>query len=1579
MKRILKRRLSLLLAILMLLSCFAGNISEVKADTQTATHLVIQEIYGGGGNSGATYKNDYVMLYNPTKETVNIDGWSVQYAAKAGVFGSGNLTKLNGNIEAGKYFLVGETPGTGGTVDLPTVDASGSIAMGGSDGKVALVKSATAISGKADLNVIDFVGYGAANEYEGTASIKGANGLLAVSRAADGIDTDNNAIDFKTASPSPKNSAYINPAPIDTKVANVIATPQAGTVKSGQELTLSCSTTDSSIYYQINGGSINTYNQNSKPVLDSLPATVVTWGEKTGLNNGDKNTYQYTQSVTPQVSAAPVSGNATVGDVIKLSAVTDAVIKYSVDEGKTWLDYGNGITVTKLPFSVQAKATALGYAESQASTFNYISAETPAHTGDYKIYFGQLHSHTTLSDGAGTVEQAFDYASKAGNLDFLAVTDHSNSFEDTAYTASLGTDAMNNAKWKEGKTAATSITSQGIKNTDNTADTNSTFLGIYGFEMTWSDGSGHINTFNTPGFENRNNPIFANKVQTSANPSGLDTYYNKLAQVSGSLSQFNHPGTTFGDFYDFTDYSAQNDNSMKLIEVGNGEGAIGSNGYFPSYGYYTRALDKGWHLAPSNNQDNHKGKWGDSNTARTVILADNLTENSLYDAISNYRVYATEDNDLQIQYNLNGSVMGTTLSENPKTINIDAKISDPTDKSIGKVEVIVNGGKVADSKTVDGNSSDVTFSMNNDYTYYYLRITQPDGDVAVTAPVWTGDVEKAGIASVQSDTVLPINGETINLTTNLYNNDGSNMEIESIEYNDGSIFKTINGSDLTGGAILNSLATKSFSFVYSPNKNGDVAINVTMKAKLNGSEKLYTSVLKLNVSDPKTVTKVLIDGTHSNDYVNGYYAGNMTNFINICANDGIQARIETSNITKEMLDSTDLLVVTAPLKSDKTGVLTPTSFSDDFNKLVSDYVNNGGTAIVCGLADYQDSSLGDPYTTTTQVNDLLKTIGAKTTLNSDEAYDTVTNAGQAYRLKLKNINLNSSWTSGVDAAQEYSVYSGCTVNPASETDWLVKGFSTTYSINSKKLTNSKYESNVAVNATVMESGNACVLATEKVGKGKIFVGGTVFMSNFEVQATLDSYSDLQYSNYTIINNILDSVKNKLTVSTIADVRKNGIAGDVYEVEGTVTAGSEGGNAFFDTIYIQDSTGGINVFPIANGSGIKIGQKVRIIGHVDSYQGDKELKIGSGIEGYTVIDSNVNEVSPTLLTTTQSMDYDSKGGSLVKVQGTVSDVAVVNGTVSSFNINDGSGKNARIFIDGYVAKSFDYAKIIANGYNVSVVGLVYDNPDGVCIRVRNCNEITLISNNPKAEYITNDSEGIHAFISGNIEMKDADGNIIDKSKAILKVDHTGSDYEFAKDKMKQAMLNENINVNGNQSILFYEVSLLVNDNKVSFYGGKIRLVFAYPPNTSKNGFQFKVLHLKDNGTIETIVPILEDTSFYIEVDSLSPFAIIYTNATVNNSGGSAVSNPDTPSNDVKTDSPTNVQTDSPTNVQTDSLNNVQNDQNQNLSNISENISISTGRSPNTGDSSMIALYFEGLSVSLLLATILSRRKRKTCDK
>ena len=117
----------------------------------------------------------------------------------------------------------------------------------------------------------------------------------------------------------------------------------------------------------------------------------------------------------------------------------------------------------------------------------------------------------------------------------------------------------------------------------------------------------------------------------------MKAYYALLSNKNlvNSISQFNHPGTTFGNFSDFGYYDPIIDTRIQLVEVGNGEGAIGAGGYYPSYEQYIMALDKGWHVAPTNNQDNHKGKWGNANDARDVILTDDFSQDGLYEAIRN--------------------------------------------------------------------------------------------------------------------------------------------------------------------------------------------------------------------------------------------------------------------------------------------------------------------------------------------------------------------------------------------------------------------------------------------------------------------------------------------------------------------------------------------------------------------------------------------------------------------------------------------------------------------------------------------------------------------------------------------------------------------------------------------------------------------------------------------------------------------------------------------------------------------------------------------------------------------------------
>ena len=1049
-----------------------------------------------------------------------------------------------------------------------------------------------------------------------------------------------------------------------------------------------------------------------------------------------------------EVEASPQSGASVVaGQQITLKAADGAQIYYTMNTDGTEPadpEAGNADQLYSEPLEIAAtpekdqpvvvKALAYipqsGDAEAQTGEVYTFTYKAPMQIEDYGLYFGQLHAHTNLSDGTGTVEQAFEHAANVENLDFLALTDHSNSFEGQSGLPSAGTTHLGdenaeevNASWREGREGARNITAQ-----------EGDFVGIYGFEMTWSGGApGHINTFNSEGFENRN----AEPYRKGDNYEVLEAYYDTLNENPETISQFNHPGDTFGDFMDFALYDPVIDNQITLIEVGNGEGAIGSSGYFPSYSYYTRALDKGWHVAPTNNQDNHKGNWGDSNTARSVVLADGLTEDAIYDAMKNYRVYATEDNDLSILYELNGNAMGSILDEQ-ESINITADISYPTDTSgETKVEVIVNGGQTLAEKTFTGGSATVEFdNLSTGYGYYYLRVTQADKQIAVTAPVWTGESVNAGISNTSSDVAMPIKGDEINISSQIFNNLSDDMTVTSLTYTiEGQTepLHTADVSQIGDGGVIGARDSFEYSFPYTADQAGGFNINAELRAVIGGEEYTFTDVLKLSVSDPSIATKVLVDGTHYNDYVNGYYSGNMTNFINMGTSDNIQVKIVQpgEEVTPEMLQDVALFVISAPLKytSDYTGDAQPSVFEDSFIQTVSDYVNDGGTVVVCGLADYQDSNSGLPYTSYEQANNLLSGIGSTMRINDDELIDQDENGGQPYRLYFDDFNYEStdpavqSILEGVaESGLTYSSYSGCSVS-VGEGEAIVYGHDTTYSINSKAPTQGhdkpvlSYSAPYDEETAVVPKGEVVSMATEAVGSGRVYACGTVFCSNFEVSAE----DQVSYANGIMAQNLLSGVKVEPEISTIQEARA-GQDGEVFTVIGTVANGTaESGNAFFNTIYIQDDEGnGINVFPIDD-SNIRRGDQVQVTGSVSEYIGDKQL---SAIT-VTVLEGS-KDVVITDVTTKEANDYETNFGKLVRVEGEVIDYTLAGGIVESITVQDDSGESCRVFIDGYIGYSDETSQaledFVAEGAYISAVGFVSHDAEGNRLRVRDRSEI-----------------------------------------------------------------------------------------------------------------------------------------------------------------------------------------------------------------------------------------------------------------
>ena len=943
----------------------------------------------------------------------------------------------------------------------------------------------------------------------------------------------------------------------------------------------------------------------------------------------------------------------------------------------------------------------------------------------FQLYFGQLHSHTTYSDGSGSLEEALNYVSKlpeSANVDFVAFTDHSNYFDESGnanpeaalYDVSQMTPESKKL-WDAYKGAIAAFN-----------ESQSDVIAIGGFEMTWSGGPGHINTFNTAGIVSRNNSVLNNKTSDA----GLKAYYDLLSNsaLADSISQFNHPGSTFGTFADFSYWNALVDTRIQLVEVGNGEGQIGAGGYYPSYEYYTMALDKGWHVAPTNNQDNHKGKWGNANDARDVILTDNFTEEGLYEAIRNYRVYSTEDKNLEIYYTVNGLQLGSIIEEVPEKLNINVLVNDPdASDSISKVEIIVNSGKVAytwdnPAELATGNLS---VTLDPTFSYYYVRVTQGDGDLAVTAPVWVGESLKLGISEVTASTSTPVTGEELTLSTKLFNSETTEATVSAVTYAVGS---TVLGVDKTGYTIPAS-GDLTVDFKWTPETAKVTKITVTAIVSLEGEEYTFTKDIELDIQDADKLVYVGIDASHYNEYVNGNYKDSMGNFGQLAAEYSVRTVI--LDTSENLIDACGnekykAIILTAPSRRDGTALRDPyLNYTDAEIAALVDFNKAGGTLVLAGWSDYYEhySSFPAEDHMAAQQNKVLEALGSSLRIGDDATNDEELNGGQTQRLYFSTYNWDNFLMEGVEFdaenpnnnlySQLFSQYGGASIyavdgsgNPTttlpSTVSPVVFGHASTYS---KDSDNDGIGGDSMPKYSVADGDNRLmVLATEQLkGRGLIVVSGAAFMSNFEVQAQIgDNGSEKNYSNYNICENLIQYI-NPVEITPIQQVQDEPEEGVKFTIEGVVTSNASGydkNTAFFDCIYLQDSTGGINAFPVAGN--YKIGDILRITGTTSSYQGERQINVTS-VE-------KIGETTPVVPkeVTAQQINDGSVLGQLVKLKGTVVSFEKANGLVQTIIVKDAAGNEARIFIDGYITTDKDVVGLEV-GCNIEVVGCAsYDN-------------------------------------------------------------------------------------------------------------------------------------------------------------------------------------------------------------------------------------------------------------------------------
>ena len=535
-----------------------------------------------------------------------------------------------------------------------------------------------------------------------------------------------------------------------------------------------------------------------------------------------------------------------------------------------------------LPVSATGE-TGVAVTPKQGTTTPLEASRPAMNSLPYTIYFGNLHSQTNHSDGGGPVStcsgaqapqsgaygpaQAYQFALTEG-LDLLMCSEHNHLFDGSTGTNTAADPVVVHNLYQSGLSAASTF---------NVAHPG--FLGIYGMEWGVISNGGHLNIFNADGLceweMNASGQLLGDYNTPKGDYAGLYT----LMKTKGWVGQFNHPalsgqfvvnGTALG-------YSADGDAAMALCEVLN-TSAFSSNitetetahsSWEPTW---NALLAYGYHLAPSTDQDNHCANWGASYTNRTGVLIPTgtaLTMQSFLDAIRARRVYATMDKNAQIILTANGHIMGERFS-NSGTLTLTANYASANGHTVAQVQVFdgVPGSGVAVSQT--STTAVTTITPSNGDHFYYAKITQDNGDMLWSAPVWVtqgtggGDTQPPVVSASETGTSGSV---TFNATAT------DNVGVTKVEfYVDGALKSTstvapytvaFDSTTLTNAA--HSLTAKAYDA--ANNIGTSIAVSFTISNTSGGGlPAVPPSHVVLVIMENKAVSQII--GSTAAPYIN---------------------------------------------------------------------------------------------------------------------------------------------------------------------------------------------------------------------------------------------------------------------------------------------------------------------------------------------------------------------------------------------------------------------------------------------------------------------------------------------------------------------------------------------------------------------------------------------------------------------------------------------------------------------------------------------------------------------------------------
>ena len=256
-----------------------------------------------------------------------------------------------------------------------------------------------------------------------------------------------------------------------------------------------------------------------------------------------------------------------------------------------------------------------------------------------KCFYGEVHAHSTESDGRGTVAEAYTYARDVGHVDYFATTDHNLGRYDQTRVKLVG-------------------------ETAETFNEDGKYAALHGYEMTYDITTGHYGHINI-------------LQPTAFFPTSytLDRFYDGMAKAGEKgIGQFNHPGDKWGNFNDFV-YDPRMDDIFKLMEI-----RITEYGISCIEEEYDRALRMGWHISPVSNEDAHNKYWTTNREETGGVLAESLTREKIIDGMRKNRTFSTTDRTLQLYYKANGEWIGSRLK---KTGSLNVVIDASTEKECG--------------------------------------------------------------------------------------------------------------------------------------------------------------------------------------------------------------------------------------------------------------------------------------------------------------------------------------------------------------------------------------------------------------------------------------------------------------------------------------------------------------------------------------------------------------------------------------------------------------------------------------------------------------------------------------------------------------------------------------------------------------------------------------------------------------------------------------------------------------------------------------------------------------------------------